>query len=268
MNDSELNELLDKWKTPAVPASMREKVGARIAVNQRKPLWARLFGWRPLAAATAVVAIAVVLADTYAFSTKATPPPFTVESEIIRHDDLPDCLTCWISPVYPGPKRALMTSYSQAGSEMVLSWSAVGKLHLPAALWSAKLAVSGAFNKLRRIVPLMPELEPTDYYAVIYTAVNESRSLGGRDDLLRYSCRPTGRSAEVIGEEVVLDYPTVVVRDNSYKSRMTLWMSPELSCFALRAIVEAEQPDGTWTLLTEKKALKVTMKEAGHEFRK
>jgi hypothetical protein len=34
---------------------------------------------------------------------------------------------------------------------------------------------------------------------------------------------------------------------------------PQLSCFALRATVEVQQADGTWSLVSEKKALKVTM---------
>jgi hypothetical protein len=121
------------------------------------------------------------------------------------------------------------------------------------------LWVFGAFDGIGRSVPLAPELEPKDYYASVYTGVNESRGLGSRENLLRYGCRPAGRSAEVVGEEVLLGYPTVVVRDGMYKSRMTVWMAPELSCFALRATVEAEQADGSWTLVSEKKAINVTV---------
>jgi len=258
MNDKELDELLNQWKTPAVSASMRETVRARIAVKQRKPLWTWFWGWKPVAAATAVFAIAVVLTNTYAFPRKDGPPPFIVESEITRYDDF-DCLMCWLLPAYPGPSHARMTSYNENGSEVVLSWFSPGKLRLPAALWSAKLAVSGAFDNIGRLIPLMPELEPPDYYAGVYTAVNERRGLGSRDNLVRYSCRPTGRAGEFIGEEVVLGYPTVIVRDGLYKGRVTLWMAPELSCFALRATVETEQPDGSWSMVSEKNALKVTL---------
>jgi hypothetical protein len=40
---------------------------------------------------------------------------------------------------------------------------------------------------------------------------------------------------------------------------MTVWMSPELSCFALRARIEAQQPDGSRTTVSEKQAVKVTL---------
>jgi hypothetical protein len=36
-------------------------------------------------------------------------------------------------------------------------------------------------------------------------------------------------------------------------------MAPRLSCFALRAAIERQQPDGSWTMVTEKKAVKVNV---------
>ena len=40
---------------------------------------------------------------------------------------------------------------------------------------------------------------------------------------------------------------------------MTLSMAPDLSCFALRATVEMQLEDGRWNLVSEKKAVKVTV---------
>jgi hypothetical protein len=39
--------------------------------------------------------------------------------------------------------------------------------------------------------------------------------------------------------------------------RMTWWMAPELGCFALRITTEEKQPDGTWRLVREKRALRI-----------
>jgi hypothetical protein len=40
---------------------------------------------------------------------------------------------------------------------------------------------------------------------------------------------------------------------------MTLWMSPNLGCFALRITLEARRPDGTFRLVSERRALRVKL---------
>ena len=51
----------------------------------------------------------------------------------------------------------------------------------------------------------------------------------------------------------------VLILAHFWRVRVTVWMAPALNCFALRATVEAQQADGSWTLESEKKALRVTM---------
>jgi hypothetical protein len=252
MNDTELDELLNAWRTPPVPSSLRESVRSGIAANQK---WRRLTpGWRSLIATVAVGAIAIVLVENSASSKQLNPPPYTVDSEITLYQGTRGCPECWMDA---GPKNTVMTSYNEAGSEELLAWSAPDH-RLEAALWAARLAVSNAVEAIRRNFLLTPD-EEADNFAVVYATAGKSWVVGERSTLLNSGCRPSDRRGEVIGQEIILEHPTMAARHNYWQTRMTLWMAPELSCFALRATVEVQQPDGTWKLVSEKRAVKVTV---------
>ena len=263
MNDKELDELLNTWRTPPAPASLREGVRAGIAAKHRAPLQVPWRGWRlRLIAGAAVAAVVFLLADTSAFPEKVSPPPYTVDSQIIQYAGPSGQPSRWINS---GPESVLLTSYNQAGSEVILSWSAPD-YPLEAAFWAAKMAVSDAVARVTRTFLLTPDTEAEDF-AIAYSTVGQSRVPGRRSTLLNSGCRaPQGK---VVGQEVILNYPAIAVQYHWGRWRMTLWMAPELSCFALRATVEAEGPfpirsdnedgDGSWTLLSEKRALKVTV---------
>jgi hypothetical protein len=271
MNDTELDELLDTWKTPPLPRSLKETVHARIAAKRRRRPWELLSAWRLLTAGAAAAALVFLLANTSAFSEKVSPPPYTVDSEITLYpvqrvfmlqprpnsdSRVSRCWSCWIGS---GPESALMTSFNQAGTEVVLSWSAPGH-PFEGAVWAAKLAASNAIGRVTRRFLLTPdeEAERGDF-AVVYSAVGQSWTVGERATLLNSGCQPSDRQGKVVGQEVILNYPTIAAQHDYWKTRMTLWMAPELSCFALRATVEVQQQDGTWTLVSEKRAVKVTV---------
>jgi hypothetical protein len=91
---------------------------------------------------------------------------------------------------------------------------------------------------------------------------------GVPDPLLKPShnsgCRPSNRRGEIIGQDVILNYPTVIVRpgvarSGSAASRTLVWMAPALNCYALQIGVEAEQQDGSWKSVREKKAMRVSI---------
>jgi hypothetical protein len=65
--------------------------------------------------------------------------------------------------------------------------------------------------------------------------------LGERAALVDSGCRPEGKRGEVLGEQVMLNYSTVVARYDMWKARLTLWLAPELSCFAEHARTTAEK---------------------------
>ena len=248
MNDNELDELLNTRKTSPTPASLRERVPVGIVVRHK-----RLSRQRFLVAAAAVLAVVFLLTNTSAFSEKVIAQPYTVDSEIILHPGTPGCPNCWME----GPKHALMTSYNQAGSEVLLSWSAPDD-PLGAVFWTAKLMVSDVIERFKHRFLLEPDPEAEDH-AVVYWAVGQSRVLAERVPLVNSGCRPLSRQGQVVGQDFLLNYPTIVSEYHYWKMRVTLWMAPPLSCFALRATVEAEQADGSWTVVSEKKALKVTV---------
>jgi hypothetical protein len=253
INDTEPNELLHTWKTPSAPTPLRDRVRAGIAARHRTPLRKILRGWKFLVASAAVLAVVFLLANIPTFPEKVSRPPYTVDSEIILHPGTQGCPNCWTG----GPKHALMTSYNQAGSEVLLSWSAPGN-PLGAVFWAAKLTVDNMVEKLNRRFLLEADREAADH-AVVYWTVGQTRILGERAPLVNSGCRPLSRQGEVLGQDVLLNFRTIVDQYDYWKTKVTLWMASQLSCFALRATVEVQQADGTWSLVSEKKALKVTV---------
>jgi hypothetical protein len=60
--------------------------------------------------------------------------------------------------------------------------------------------------------------------------------------------------------ETILGFSTTVVETRlKDRSRVTSWMSPDLGCFALSLRIEKQQPDGTYRVVSERHALKVTL---------
>jgi hypothetical protein len=252
MNDTELDELLNAWKAPDSSASWQDGMRARLAKKPKRTLRNLFPGWRFVFAGAAVAAVALVLVDNSAFPQVVQRPPYTVESEITLYQGWPDCRECWAE----GPKSARMTSYNAAGNEQVLSWSVPGSLW-EEFFWTVRFAHN---NTIRKIHRLFGEPDPeADEYASVHTDVAHSSVVGRRATLVDSGCRTTSSPGQVLGEDVVLNYPTVVTQVGFWKRKVTLWMAPQLSCFALRATVEAQQTDGSWTLMSEKRALNVTL---------
>ena len=261
MNDNELDELLNSWKTPPVPGSLREGVRTGISANRRRPLRSLATEWKLLTAAAATVVVAVVLAGTNAFPERAPRPPFTVESEITRYSG------SILDEGYPQPKSATMVSYNQDGSEIILSWSSLDP-PLEAAVTEAVTVVHDAIGHIFRgfhrfvlgFVLTPDQIERRKRFAVVHPTTSQSWTVGEWTALLNSGCRSGEQPEKLVGEEVILDYPTVAAQyDIGGERLMTLWMAPQLSCFALRARIEAQQPDGSRKTLSEKKALKVTL---------
>jgi hypothetical protein len=77
---------------------------------------------------------------------------------------------------------------------------------------------------------------------------------------LRTTPSPTTACIEgaVVDRGTILNYPVAAVRSRwTEHGRMTLWMAHDLGCFALRSTYETEQPDGSFRLVGEKRAVKV-----------
>jgi hypothetical protein len=266
MNDNELDELLNAWKTPPPPAGMRERLRVASAPLSAEAAPARKVfrGWKVLVATAAALAMVVAITNKAALSQMLNPPPYTVDSEITVHpEDATGCIALGKIGLerlgcvpYTRPMHMLMSSYNADGSEVVLSWSDPGE-PLESWLWSAKLAVLSGLDKVHEV--LSPSEPGPDDHAAFYSASDQRWVIGEKTAFVRSGCRPGPRRGEMIGEEVLLGYPTIVSRFDYGKTRLTLSMAPRLSCFALRAAIERQQPDGSWTPVTEKKAVKVNV---------
>jgi len=270
VNDTELDEMLDRWQAPPVPASLRENVRAGfVASLEQKPLRDRRArshtAWLPglrksLFAGAALGAGLLLLIVTQALP--QTPPPvnlpYTVDSEFVRYAD-------------DGSKSVEMylTSYTgQNGGEVLISRSIPNHL-FGTALGRTLDATLPAWQRL--ILPLTvtsAELEK----------IKKSRppSIGfitGCADwtcllLNRYFFRkpPTGTGNEcvegtVVGRETILNYSTTAVELRGWDRRKTtLWTAPDLGCFALRITSEAQRSDGSFHLENVKQALRVTLR--------
>jgi hypothetical protein len=76
-------------------------------------------------------------------------------------------------------------------------------------------------------------------------------------------------AGRVVGRDTILGYPATAVQlplpnqratsSRPAAARITMWMAPDLGCFALRIWIEEQQPDGTFRLVSTKQALRVTV---------
>ena len=64
----------------------------------------------------------------------------------------------------------------------------------------------------------------------------------------------------IVARETILNYPTVAARQRwTEHERMTVWMAPDLACFALKVTYEEQRPDGAFHLVGAKRAVKVIL---------
>jgi len=259
MNDTELDELLDQWAAPPVPASLREKVRAEYGARTQIVPGRSVMNWRRTMFAAAMAgAGAFLLLVTVALS--QTPPPekipYTVDSEFMRYGG-------------DGSRAVEMylTSYmNQNGGEALVSRSipdhpfetALGRTldaTLPA--WARLiLPVTVSPQDLERMKKSRP---PTIGFI---TGCPEGTCL----TINRYFFRRASAGADggclagpVVGRETILNYPATAVEEYvGEQEKMTFWTAPALGCFALRITTEMKGADGRFHLTTVKQALKMT----------
>ena len=108
MNDKELDELLDAWTTPSPRPVLRDRLQAQIDAKPPRTLRRLINRWK-LATAAAMLTLVVLFLSTDASS--SSPPAYTVDSEITHYEGALRW-TEW-------PRRILMTSFSDGGSEVI-----------------------------------------------------------------------------------------------------------------------------------------------------
>jgi hypothetical protein len=258
MNDSELDEILNQWSAPSAPPSMRRHLQAGFAtLPPRKRRWRN-----SLVAAGVFASAAFFLLVTQAFPQRPVRTPWSVDSEFVRYAD-------------DGSTSIEMysTSYESNGAEILLSRSMPGnpfKTVLMEGVDAALPAVSrlhlrllgllrpGMVERMERMKQSRPPVlsfltgcEPgsgcliLDHFGYLKTAAGTGGSCVDKP---------------VVDRATILDHPTEAIQDRwTEQGRMTLWMAPDLDCFALRVTYEEQLPDGTFHLVSAKQALKVAL---------
>ena len=83
MNDSELDEILNEWRAPSPPPSMRKRVQAGfLTLRPRKRRWRK-----SVVAAGALASATFFLLVTQAFPQHPARLPWSVDSEFVRYAD-------------------------------------------------------------------------------------------------------------------------------------------------------------------------------------
>jgi hypothetical protein len=274
MNDTELDELLDAWTAPPAPVSLRERARAGFAANLECTTppgvryWIvalvpgarkRLVAGAILAAAAFFLVVALALPQTQRLVSFPAGVPYMVDSEVVQYAQDGSASVDMYS-----------SSYSLNGHEVLLSRSLPGN-RLGTAIGRILDATLPLLFRLRSSFTVDAELLEKVKRAAAQSVTVTTGCSGTCLLLAHYGfARAAGAgclNGEMVGRETILTYPTVAVRPSwgwGNNQRMTLWMAPELECFALRITIEEKRPDGTYRLVTKKQALKVTLNHSAH----
>ncbi len=273
MNDTELDEMLNQWTVPPVPATLRESVRAGFAAAQPlthpTPVPVRRKFVVMSAARKTLLAAAILVAGIFLFAAaqalSQTPPPvhipFTVDSEYLLYGDTGSPTLAMVSTSYTAPP----------GQEVLLSRSIPGQ-PIGTALGRALDAALPVWQRM-----ILPFVVTSKQDMELYRKMRQS---GFQQVVVIPGCadwtclviqhfgfrRPAdgfGTTAcmegNVVGTETILNHPTTAVQLPMRPNRMTLWLAPDLGCFALRITSETMRPDGSFHVWQMKQAVKVTM---------
>lgn len=253
MNDRELDDILNAWQTPLPSPSLRERVRAGFRPQPR-----RWFALRPrtFVAAAALAAVLLLFIVPGAHPQPAPAIPWTVDSEFLQYSDDGSAVV-----------EMMATSYMQGGSEMILSrWAPSNPIKT--AMWQAADAIAPIHN---RIVSNMMFDQAKLERIRKFRAERAARTVGavtGCGPLClsvehSYFERATPCIADTItGRDTILGHPTTAFRERwTEHGRMTLWMASDLGCITLRSVYETEQSDGSFKVVGEKRAVRITTRQ-------
>jgi hypothetical protein len=267
MNDTELDELLNTWSAPPPPASLRERVRAGFAAGLEREAslrvpsrWIWAFARKSLLAGAILGTGALfLLAVTQAFP--QTPPgriPYIVHSEYVRYaEDGSSAVEMYLTSYNNDQENEILLSRSLPGNPLGTALARTLDAALP------------AWQRLTRLLTVSDkELETIRAIRAARPGVGFiSGCAGGCSVLHRWGFARAAAGANagclagpIVGSETILNYPTTAVELHLDDSRrMTVWTAPDLECFALRITTERQKPDGTYSLVTRKQALRVTV---------
>jgi hypothetical protein len=246
MNDTELDEMLDRWQAPATRESWREELRAGFAVRAgragRRGLLRRMidaasrvpFGRLAVATVGAVAVFFAVLQVAPRIVRMASPSsfriPFYVESVFVSYAKNGSV-----------ERRSRNTAFPYGGIAFNMSVT-----ELDGSLRSKVSEITGSIRT--QIVLAMPSLvlpkrppmaEPAWFAGFVRSGCSEGRT--------------------VVGHEVVAGYETTVTQNEWPTGRVRIWMAPELACFPLKFIREVRRSDGSYQFEATDEVVRVTM---------
>jgi hypothetical protein len=231
MNDTELNDILNIWTAPDAPPSLRSRV--RVGYRDLAPRRSRVrtIFWTTAAGfAIFLFFLTAAFPQTAKLVAAAEKIPFTVTTDLIEIG-LNGSLT----------HELVQTSYLRGGHEVMLSQSIPGNP-------LATLAMSAI----------------TEYHLFLGEIVDPL--FGGNHEpepglqqhaaLVAAGCV----NGPVVGHETILGYQTVDIQRDTPPGLITvIAMAPVLSCFPLKIDRSRQNPDGSWRLVWQRHALRITV---------
>jgi hypothetical protein len=268
MNDTELDELLNTWKAPEAPESLRRRVRAGFNARTERPKFR--WSWGKSLIAGGAVALLLIVTQAVPQTIRLVSPepkhPYTVLSEFVRYAD-------------DGSPTIGMhtTSYNdQYGRETLLSRSvadnpahnaiahvldAASDSTAPVRMLLLNLSPHASEMRARQAAP---EWVPGPS---VYTECSDEHCIFGvaHHFLPKSAANPAIGCADgaVVDRQTILDYSTVAIQLplDGNRTRRTVWMAPALGCFALKVATEQQMSDGRFRLLSGKQALRVRLAE-------
>jgi hypothetical protein len=275
--DRQLSRLLREWQVEDAPPALDIRV-----LSIGKPQWrfhvahrmlAIVSGSRKSLWAMAAVGIAFLIVVTQAIPqtleliSPPAPPPYTVDSEYVRYAD-------------DGSQTVEMysTSYTaQNGGEVILERT-IPKHPLGTAVGRTLDAVLPYWGRfISTVMVSSKELEKVHQAAakavgVVSGCADKTCLVLEHWGFARAESGPIAPCAagSAVGYETILGHSTIGVMrpfpntrpspSRPAPARITMWMAPDLGCFALRLSIEEQRPGGAFRLVSEKQALRVNVK--------
>lgn len=286
-NDPQLRRLLREWEVEDVSPALDARV-----LGSRQPWWRFLFAGlmrvpapfaevsklvhRMLAMASGIqktlLAAAIVgmgaflivvtqaIPQTLKLVSPSVPIPYSVDSEYVRYAD-------------DGSQMVEMysTSYTnQNGGEVILNRT-IADSPLGTAVGRTLDAILTGISSSKKLEKSKQSF-PNTSVGVISGCAEWTCLALEHWGFRRAESGPSAPCAagSVVGRETILGYPTIAVErplpnprstpSRPAAARITMWMAPDLGCFALRILIEEQRPDATFRLVSGKQAFRVTLK--------
>lgn len=228
-----------------------DRVAGYARPRKRTATWMAAFARAAAVAILAGAALLAIVAVALPQTTSAVSPPWTVDSEFLYYNEDGSSSV-----------EMYMTSYSINAAEILLSKTWPGS--------PFKTVIGRTLDAIGTVPAFVSEREEKIRQSHLRHEFITRCSMGclvanyvffSQAERQWTGCVP----GTVVGHEQILGHSTEAVRPpwqpKNGQERLTLWTAADLGCFALKVTYEEQLPDGTFRLVSEKRALRVNMNQ-------